>query len=68
MEGNCKKEYQLPPQIPQSHPWLVFHHGNEWQRQTFLSISRDRHFTKIIPEFHDKKILCFSKRMFDDGR
>ena len=46
IEGNCNKKYQLPPPIHQSHPWLVFCHGRDLQRQTLFSILEDRYYIR----------------------
>ena len=51
------KKYQFSP-ISRSHPWLMFCHGRDLQRQTFFSIPEDRYYTRIIPAMRNKDIHC----------
>ena len=56
---NLQLNYLKPPLTPQSQPWLIFCHGKHKQRQTFYSVSENRYYVKIIPEFRNKRI-CYS--------
>ena len=57
--NNLQLSYSRPPMSSQSHPWLVFCHGNRKQRQTFYSISESRYYVKIVPEMRNK-VICYS--------
>lgn len=58
---NLQNNYLRPPPISQSHPWLIFCHGKNKQRQTFFSVSEGRYYVKVIPDMRNKIICCSGK-------
>ena len=55
-----RAQYSLPPPTCERHPWLMFSHGKNKQRQTFFNIPEHHYYTKIIPELHNKRVACSS--------
>ena len=58
---NERVRYSLPPAC-ENHPWLIFSHGEDKQRQTFFNISENHYYIKIIPELLNKQVVCCSNK------